>query len=121
MAIDTETESSSDFFKYWSELAVKDPERFEHERRKEIEKVIAEAPVERRERLRRLQWRIDQERARGSNPLSSCIRLNRMMMDFIFSENGFYNALKLFTEDAPTDAPPPAKEAQVLPLFKEEQ
>ena len=118
MAIGIETGSSSDFFKYWSELAAKDPERFERERREEIEKVIAEAPEERRERLRRLQWRIDRERARGSNPLSSCIRLNRMMLDFVFAENGFCNALKLLTEDDPTDAPPPS-EARILPFKKE--
>ena len=90
----TETDMSDPkVFKYWSELAVQDPERFELERKEAIERVIAEAPESQQERLRRLQWRIDVERSRASNPLSACIRLNRMMLDSFYAENGFVNAI----------------------------
>ena len=38
---------SNEFFEYWSNLAKSDPERFEAERKAEIEKVIVKAKPER--------------------------------------------------------------------------
>ncbi len=81
-------------FKYWSELAVQDPDRFERERREVIGEAISAAPEDKRERLLRLQWRIDTERARASNPLSACIRLNRMLFESFYAKNGFANTLQ---------------------------
>lgn len=91
-----QTCSVEDFFNYWSNLAKTDPDRFERERKEEIEKVILNAPPERQQRLRGLQWRIDMERSRASNPLSACIRLNTMMMDFMFSDEGLPRMVSLF-------------------------
>jgi len=55
-------------FDTWSEMARDDPEAFESMRRAAIEAVIAQAPEANRERLRRLQWRIDQERRLAHSP-----------------------------------------------------
>lgn len=71
--------SSEDFFTYWSNLAKTDPERFERERKEAIEAVISNARPQRQEYLRKLQWRIDVERSRASNPLSATIRIYGMM------------------------------------------
>lgn len=81
--------SSEDFFTYWSNLAKIDPERFERERKEAIEAVISNAPEHLQRRLIGLQWRIDMERARASNPLSAAVRLHKMMADFVWSDKGF--------------------------------
>ena len=96
--MDKQTGSSEDFFTYWSNLAKTDPERFERERKEEIEAVILSARPERHQRLRGLQWRIDMERSRASNPLSACIRINKMMMDFAWSDKGFPRIASLFKQ-----------------------
>jgi hypothetical protein len=69
-------------FEVWAELAKTDPERFEALRLETIDDFIASVPGEdRRQQLRRLQWRIDRVRERSSNPLAACIALSRMMWD----------------------------------------
>jgi len=87
--MEQQTASPEDFFTYWSNLAKTDPERFEQERKDAIEAVITSAPEHLQKRLRGIQWRVDIERSRASNPLSSAIRLNKMMMDFAWSDKGF--------------------------------
>ena len=96
--MDAQAGSSSDFFNYWSNLAKTDPERLERERREAIETVIASAPEHIQQRLRGLQWRIDIERSRADNPLSACIRLNKMMADYVFSNKGLPCMSNLFQE-----------------------
>jgi len=83
-----------DDFEYWSNLAQTDPLRFERERNEEVEKVIAQASEDQQERLQRLRWRIDQERAKASNPLSACIRLSKMMWDSVYDKGGLLSALE---------------------------
>jgi hypothetical protein len=100
--MNTETCFPNDFFTYWSNLAKTDPERFERERKEAIEAVILQAPLEKQQRLRGLQWRIDMERSRANNPLSACIRLNKMMMDFAFSDKGLPRMASLFREVSAT-------------------
>ena len=60
-------------------LARTDPDGFERYRQHVIEALIARAPERNREHLRRLQWRIDQER--------------RMMMDAYAGEHGLLDTL----------------------------
>ena len=79
---------SNQVFEYRARLAKADPERFERERLERIEKVISSVPAERQQKLRQLQWRIDQERGRATNPISGMLRLNNMMWDFVYAENG---------------------------------
>ncbi|OHA83812.1 MAG: hypothetical protein A2937_01940 [Candidatus Yonathbacteria bacterium RIFCSPLOWO2_01_FULL_47_33b] len=96
--MDKQASSSEDFFTYWSNLAKTDPKRFEQERKEATEAVILSARPEKQQRLRGLQWRIDMERLRASNPLSAAIRLHTMMMDFIFSDKGFPRIASLFKQ-----------------------
>ncbi|MGD8804165.1 MAG: DUF3135 domain-containing protein, partial [Gammaproteobacteria bacterium] len=70
------------------ELARSDPEAFERYRRNVIEALIARAPERNRQHLRRLQWRIDQERQRASNPTAAFLKLYRMMWDSFAGEYG---------------------------------
>ncbi|MDK2777538.1 MAG: DUF3135 domain-containing protein [Pseudomonadota bacterium] len=62
-------------------LADEHPEKLESLRRRLVEETIGSAPEELRQRLRGLQFRIDAERRRASNPLSACLRLSAMMND----------------------------------------
>lgn len=68
-------------FDEWAKLAKDDPDAFERRRREAIEAVIAKAPDAEQQRLRGLQFRIDMERQRASNPLSACVRINNMMWE----------------------------------------
>jgi hypothetical protein len=76
------------------ELARKDPEAFEQYRKDVIEALIARAPERNRQHLRRLQWRIEQERKRASNPMSACVKLYRMMWESFAGECGLIEALQ---------------------------
>jgi hypothetical protein len=74
------SEMSSDFdFDHWRSLAADDPSDFERRRAEHIEAFIANVPDHMKQRLRCLQWRIDAERRRSSNPLGACIRVYNMM------------------------------------------
>lgn len=63
-----------------------------------IERCIADAPVENQDRLRRLQWRIDQERRRAGTPLAACIRVSRMMWQSLMGEGGLRDRLLMVNE-----------------------
>lgn len=66
-----------------SALARDDPEAFESYRQRLIESAIAKVPTARRQRIRALQWRIEQERRRAPTPLAACVTLSRMMWNSI--------------------------------------
>jgi hypothetical protein len=83
-------------FDEWMLLATKNPAEFERRRGEIINFTIDNAPPRIQSRLRSLQWRIDKVRQR-SNPLSACIKLNRMMWCSIYGENGFLKALTTLT------------------------
>jgi hypothetical protein len=85
-------------------IAKDDPVEFERLRQMAIDEFIESAPPERRERLRGLQWRIDQER-RNRTPLSACLRISKMMWDHLLGPNGLLGLLS----DEPVAAPIPAK------------
>ena len=75
-------------FDTWSELARNDPDAFERMRLAAIEAVIEDAPAANRERLRRLQWRIDQERRLAHTPINACLRISRMMWRNVLGPGG---------------------------------
>jgi hypothetical protein len=83
-------------FERWKELAARDPEAFEALRRRHIEALIARAPADRRERLRGLQWRIEQARRRAPNPMAACVALSRMMWDSVYGDRGLLATLQGF-------------------------
>lgn len=82
----------------WASLARDNPTAFEEMRQREIEYVIAAAPMRVQQRLRCLQWRIDMERKKCANPLSACLRLYSMMWDAVMDEHGFVSALQLLAD-----------------------
>ena len=75
------------------ELARTDPEAFEQYRKYIIDSLIARAPKRNREHLRRLQWRIDMERERASNPVAACVKLYEMMWDSFAGESGLVDTI----------------------------
>ncbi|HKJ76196.1 MAG TPA: DUF3135 domain-containing protein [Gammaproteobacteria bacterium] len=81
-------------FEGWRRLAEDDPEGFERQRRATIDAAIDQAPGEQRDRLRRLQWRIDQVRERSSSPLAACVRLSNMMWERIYGKHGLLQVLE---------------------------
>lgn len=74
-------------FDYMIGLAQSDPSEFERMRMNAIESYIATLPSERQQRMRRLQWRIDQER-RNHTPMGACLKLSKMMWDHVLSPEG---------------------------------
>lgn len=75
-------------FSEWVEVAEKNPDDFEAMRLAAIEEFIESVPEEQRERLRRLQWRIDQERRLAKTPMNACVRISRMMWRSVVGEGG---------------------------------
>lgn len=105
-----------DEFEQLATLAEDDPEAFETLRAALIERFIEEAPEERRPRLRCLQWRIDQERARAKTPLGACIRLTRMMWDRVLSPGGLVDHLQRLSEPRRPSGANPRRGATILPF-----
>jgi len=79
-------------FEEWKKLFETDPEAFEKKRQEEIEKAIAEARPENQNKLRQLQWIIDEEIKKSGNPLTACAKLNGMIIKQL---NAQLNALKM--------------------------
>ncbi len=75
-------------FAEWVDLAAKDQTTFEDLRQAALDDFIESVPQENRERLRRLQWRIDQERRLARTPMNACMRLSRMMWQNVVGEGG---------------------------------
>jgi hypothetical protein len=108
------TESSFDF-QTWTDLARRDPAEFEAERRRAVDRVIAEGADSRR--LRGMQFRIDLERMRAPTPLKSCLTLYRMMWDSLMALNAEVEAAQAAAADGPP-AQPPARPAgaRIIPF-----
>lgn len=116
-------------FDEWATLAKTDPAAFAQHRADVIEAVIASVPLERQPQLRRLQWRIDMERQRCSNPMHACIHLFNKMWDSVYSERGLLNALLMIqnpkdpavnagnpVSNPPLLSPRPTASATILPF-----
>jgi len=94
-------------------LAARDPEGFERRRQALIEAALAEVPeADRRERLRRLQWRIDQVRRTAGTPMAACLRISKMMWESLVGEGGLLEALERLGRADPQA--PPRRQAEVL-------
>lgn len=103
-------------FDEWLTLASKDPAGFEAKRRKVLDAVIAQAPEERRQRLKGLQWRVDQLRGRSPTPLAACILLSEMMWESFAGENGLVEALR---GECSPDRKPRDRHSAVIPMRKD--
>lgn len=100
-------------FDDWSQLAATDPAAFEARRERMINDFIDSAPPEKRQRLRGLQWRIDQTRRRSKTPLAACIRISEMMWDSMMGEDGLLERMEMLSGRRPAPAEPRRK-AEVL-------
>jgi hypothetical protein len=85
-------------FNEWSYLAKTDMQAFEDKRRHTIDQAILRLSSERQQRLRGLQWRIDQVRERASNPMAACLEISSMMWDSLLGENGLLEAINSLGE-----------------------
>ena len=97
----------------WQRLAREDPAEFERRRQATIEALIVQAPPEHRERLRRLQSRIDLERRRAKTPLGATVRLQSMMWERFGQLRDALHALA-----GGGRLPPSGKTARILPFSK---
>jgi hypothetical protein len=75
------------------ELAKNDPDAFEQYRKDTIEAMITGATKQNQPYLRRLQWRIDQERSRASNPVAACVKIYEMMWESFTGDYGFVDVI----------------------------
>ncbi len=93
-------ENSTSFnFDYWCELAKNNPAKFDKERSAAIEEVIATAPkAETRDRLRKLQWRVDAERKISNNPMQACLKIYNMMWGKVYGDEGLLCSLNTLLE-----------------------
>ncbi|MEJ2593115.1 MAG: DUF3135 domain-containing protein [Candidatus Thiodiazotropha sp.] len=98
-------------FDYLTGLAQRDPSEFERLRRRAIESYISALPHDRQERMRRLQWRIDQERRKHS-PMGACVKLSNMMWDHLLGPGGLVGMLQRGGDGLTT----PGRKAAVIPF-----
>lgn len=104
-------------FEEWSALARSDSDAFEARRAQTIKEFIDSVPAERRERLRRLQWRIDQLRRTSKTPLAACVRINRLMWESVCGHGGLLETLERLSAVSRDASPPMAAEgAKILAL-----
>ncbi|MCU7929809.1 MAG: DUF3135 domain-containing protein [Candidatus Thiodiazotropha sp. (ex Codakia rugifera)] len=80
-------------FDHLLNLAKRDPVRFEDMRQEAIDDFIATLPADRQQRMRQLQWRIDQER-RNRSPLSACLKISSMMWEHMVGPRGLLGYLQ---------------------------
>ena len=81
-------------FDAWATLASSDPEAFERQRNRVISRAIQRAPARRRQRLRQLQWQLDQIRTTSRTPMVACLRMQRMLWHSISGEEGLLACLQ---------------------------
>lgn len=100
-------------FEGWAELAAADSEAFERAREAAVQRIIDSSPPELQQRLRGLQWRIDQVRRQSGGPVGACVRLSQMMWETLLGPKGLVAHIERLTEPGslPEQAP-----AAVLPF-----
>jgi len=74
-------------------LAKNDPDAFEQYRLDAIEALITSVDMKKQQNLRRLQWRIEQERKRAPNPAAACLKVYQMMWDSFVGKYGFIDVI----------------------------
>ena len=98
-------------FDAWAKLARNNPQAFELERRLLLERAIMRAPADKHQRLRCLQWKLDQIRNLASTPMAACLQINRLLWENIVSEHGLlHNLQRLQSGERPNDTDPATAE-----------
>ncbi|MBL1294445.1 MAG: DUF3135 domain-containing protein [Thiotrichales bacterium] len=96
--------NSQDHFDFdtWMQLFEEDPAAFEAKRQGEIDQFMSGLSDKSRDRMGKLQWRINKERERSSSPMESCLRVHNMMWDSVYGERGLLYGLELLIETCET-------------------
>jgi len=100
-------------FAGWAELAAADSDAFERARASAVQCIIDSSPPEMRQRLRGLQWRIDQVRRQSNGPVGACVKLSQMMWETLLGPDGLVEHIERLTEPGGRALRPPAA---VLPF-----
>ncbi|MGA7801464.1 MAG: DUF3135 domain-containing protein [Gammaproteobacteria bacterium] len=95
-------------FEQWAALAASDPEAFEARRAQVIDAAIRRAPRPKQQRLRGLQWKLDQVRQLSRTPMAACLRMTNMMWDSVLSEGGLLEAFEQLGQTKPARSRPKA-------------
>jgi len=103
-------------FDAWAHLAATDLPAFEDQRRRVLEAAIREAPAGKQQRLRGLQWKLDQLRHTARTPMVACLRMNRMLWDTVAGDNGLLACLQYATGGGERPRTCRATTAKIIPL-----
>lgn len=101
-------------FDAWAHLAHTDPHNFEKQRSDLLNEVILHIPLEKQQRIRCLQWRIDRVRETSGTPLAACIRISNMMWDSVMGKGGLRDSLHLLSQAESSAQLPMRPRATVL-------
>ena len=105
-------------FDQWVRLAQEDPDRFEEIRQKKIDGIIESVPEEFRNRIRGLQWQIDQMRQTAKNPMASCIKITTMMWDTVLGDDGLVKSIENLGKPRKTGGQKEPRQAKIIELGK---
>ena len=108
-------------FDAWSALARSDPQAFEAFREQIINEAILRAPAHRQQRLRRMQWKLNQIRNTSRTPMIACLRMNRLLWNAVIGERGLLDSL--LHPDASRGRPDAADtpSARIIPFERNRQ
>jgi hypothetical protein len=105
-------------FDAWAALARTDPQGFEDCRDRTINEAILRAPPHKQQRLRRMQWKLNQIRNISHTPMAACLRMNRMLWESVIGDNGLLNCL-LDPEHSGRRAGATAKPSAIILSFRQ--
>lgn len=88
-------------FDSWADLAANDPQAFEEKREIAILAAIDAAPERSRERLTRLQWKLDRIRDTAATPLAACVHMQELMWESLLGPEGLVDRLNQLPDTDP--------------------
>jgi len=103
-------------FDGWAKLAATDLPAFETQRSRIIEAAIRQAPACKQQRLRCLQWKLEQIRNTARTPMVACLRMNRMLWEAVAGDTGLLASLQYATCSAEHPLTRRTTTAKVIPL-----
>jgi Protein of unknown function (DUF3135) len=98
-------------FDGWARLASDNPQAFENKRIHVVEQLIRQAPLHKQQRLRCLQWKLDQIRRTAPTPLAASIRMNQLLWESVAGSDGLLDRLR-----QPLNARRRQRTARVIPF-----
>jgi hypothetical protein len=107
-------------FDHWMKLAKEDPEAFEKQREAAIGQYLTSVPSEvQRDRLKRLQWRVDKEREMAKTPMDAAIRIYDMMWESVGKNiDALQDLADTLTGNLVEESASKKEQASILPFRK---